>query len=155
MTYEWCQETWRRLVRQIYNPPSYALNEKTLRRRPIIKTKINHNIRKINLCRNSWWTDTMSTSITTDVSNYGAQGYGDLSHSMKALTWQGKNSVKVGQSCCPSQPSYQSLEIIRLFFLYSLLVETARPTIIDEGDVILKVTGSTICGSDLHLFHGM
>ncbi|KAI3222964.1 hypothetical protein DTO012A9_9874 [Penicillium roqueforti] len=63
----------------------------------------------------------MSTSITTDVSNYGAQGYGDLSYSMKALT--------------------------------CLLVETARPTIIDEGDVILKVTGSTICGSDLHLFY--
>lgn len=69
----------------------------------------------------------MSASITSDVSNYGAQGYGDPSHKMKALTWQGKNSVKV--------------------------VETARPEIIDEGDVILKVTGSTICGSDLHLFH--
>ncbi|KAJ5865863.1 hypothetical protein N7534_000416 [Penicillium rubens] len=67
------------------------------------------------------------TSITTDVSNYAAQGYGDLSHRMKALTWQGKNSVKV--------------------------VETACPKIIDEGDVILKVTGSTICGSDLHLLH--
>jgi threonine dehydrogenase-like Zn-dependent dehydrogenase len=34
-------------------------------------------------------------------------------------------------------------------------VDTARPKIIDEGDVILRVTGSTICGSDLHLFHGM
>jgi threonine dehydrogenase-like Zn-dependent dehydrogenase len=71
----------------------------------------------------------MPTSITTDVSNYEARGYGDLSHTMKALTWQGKNSVKV--------------------------VETACPKIIDEGDVILKVTGSTICGSDLHLLHGM
>ena len=40
----------------------------------------------------------MSASITTDVSNYEAQGYGDPSHKMKALTWQGKNSVKVGQS---------------------------------------------------------
>lgn len=40
----------------------------------------------------------MSTSITTDVSNYEAREYGDLSHTMKALTWQGKNSVKVGQS---------------------------------------------------------
>jgi len=69
----------------------------------------------------------MSASITTDVSNYGAQGYGDPSHKMKALTWQGKNSVKV--------------------------VETATPKIINKGDVILKVTGSTICGSDLHLFH--
>ncbi|CAI7594083.1 unnamed protein product [Penicillium pancosmium] len=69
----------------------------------------------------------MSTLITTDVSNYEAQGYGDPSRTMKALTWQGKNSVKV--------------------------VETACPTIIDKGDVILRVTGSTICGSDLHLFH--
>ena len=39
----------------------------------------------------------MSAPITTDVSNYGAQGYGDPDHTMKALTWQGKNSVKVGQ----------------------------------------------------------
>ncbi|KAJ9217198.1 hypothetical protein DTO166G4_1253 [Paecilomyces variotii] len=47
---------------------------------------------------------------------------------MKALTWQGKNSVK--------------------------LVETAKPRIIEDRDVIVKVTGSTICGSDLHLYHG-
>jgi threonine dehydrogenase-like Zn-dependent dehydrogenase len=26
-------------------------------------------------------------------------------------------------------------------------------TIVDDEDVILKVTGSTICGSDLHLLH--
>lgn len=69
----------------------------------------------------------MPTTVTTDVSNYEATGYGDPSHTMKPLTWQGKNSVKV--------------------------VDTARPKIIDEGDVILKVTGSTICGSDLHLLH--
>jgi threonine dehydrogenase-like Zn-dependent dehydrogenase len=25
---------------------------------------------------------------------------------------------------------------------------------VDPGDVILQVTGSTICGSDLHLYHG-
>lgn len=43
----------------------------------------------------------MSVSITTDVSNYEAPGHGE-SQSMKALTWQGKNSVKVGQSFCPS-----------------------------------------------------
>jgi hypothetical protein len=48
----------------------------------------------------------MSTSITTDISNYAAQGHGDLSHSMKALTWQGKNSVKVGQSFFPLPPSF-------------------------------------------------
>lgn len=30
-----------------------------------------------------------------------------------------------------------------------------KPRVIDEADVIVKVTGSTICGSDLHLYHGM
>lgn len=34
--------------------------------------------------------------ITTDISNYSANDYGDPSHLMKALTWQGKYSVKVG-----------------------------------------------------------
>lgn len=47
---------------------------------------------------------------------------------MLALTWQGKNSVK--------------------------LVETFKPAKIENTDVIVKVTGSTICGSDLHLLHG-
>jgi len=40
----------------------------------------------------------MPTTVTTDVSNYGAHGYGDTNQTMKALTWQGKNDVKVGQS---------------------------------------------------------
>jgi len=48
--------------------------------------------------------------------------------SMKALAWMGKNSVAV--------------------------VETNKPRIIEPTDVILKVTGSTVCGSDLHLLHG-
>jgi hypothetical protein len=47
---------------------------------------------------------------------------------MKALTWQGKNSVKV--------------------------VEVPKPAILEDRDVILKITGSTVCGSDLHLLHG-
>jgi D-arabinose 1-dehydrogenase-like Zn-dependent alcohol dehydrogenase len=34
------------------------------------------------------------------------------------------------------------------------IVETPKPKIIDDTDVIVKVTGSTICGSDLHLYHG-
>ncbi|GAD97631.1 glutathione-dependent formaldehyde dehydrogenase [Paecilomyces variotii No. 5] len=67
-------------------------------------------------------------TITTDISNYADTGHGDPHQSMKALTYQSNNRVK--------------------------LVETARPTIVDAGDVIVKVTGSTICGSDLHLFHG-
>jgi threonine dehydrogenase-like Zn-dependent dehydrogenase len=47
---------------------------------------------------------------------------------MKALIWNGKNSVKV--------------------------VETFKPAKIEDTDVIVKVTGSTVCGSDLHLLHG-
>lgn len=67
------------------------------------------------------------SSITEqDVANYGKTG--DSSHTMKALVWQGKNKVKI--------------------------VETARPKLIEPRDVILKVTGSTLCGSDLHLLHG-
>lgn len=48
---------------------------------------------------------------------------------MKALVWNGKNSVKV--------------------------IETNKPARIEDTDVIVKVTGSTICGSDLHLLHGV
>lgn len=47
---------------------------------------------------------------------------------MKALVWNGKNDVKV--------------------------VETFKPAKIEDTDVIVKVTGSTVCGSDLHLLHG-
>jgi len=47
---------------------------------------------------------------------------------MKALVWNGKNDVKV--------------------------IETFKPAIIEPRDVIVKVTGSTVCGSDLHLYHG-
>ncbi|OBT40298.1 hypothetical protein VE00_09654 [Pseudogymnoascus sp. WSF 3629] len=66
-------------------------------------------------------------SITTNVSNYEETGYGDPRRKMKALTWQAPNKVK--------------------------LLETAGPTIIDRGDVLVKITGTTICGSDLHLLH--
>jgi len=47
---------------------------------------------------------------------------------MLALTWQGKNTVQVQ--------------------------ETPKPAILEDTDVIVKVTGSTVCGSDLHLLHG-
>ncbi|KAL2220206.1 putative alcohol dehydrogenase [Thermoascus aurantiacus ATCC 26904] len=74
--------------------------------------------------------NTSDATITTDVSNPAQKDYGDQDGArMKALTWNGKNSVK--------------------------LVETAKPRIIEDGDVIVKVTGSTICGSDLHLYHGV
>lgn len=67
-----------------------------------------------------------STITQQDVANY--ESTGDSSHTMKALVWQGKNKVEI--------------------------VEVARPKIIEPRDVILKVTGSTLCGSDLHLLHG-
>lgn len=35
-----------------------------------------------------------------------------------------------------------------------LAVEVPKPVLIEDRDVILKITGSTICGSDLHLLHG-
>lgn len=54
--------------------------------------------------------------------------YGDSSEMMKALVWQGKNTVEV--------------------------IDCPKPKIIEPRDVILKVTGSTVCGSDLHLLHG-
>ncbi|KAI0051765.1 GroES-like protein [Auriscalpium vulgare] len=47
---------------------------------------------------------------------------------MKALAWMGAADVRV--------------------------VDAPIPDITDPGDVILKVTGTTICGSDLHLYHG-
>lgn len=32
--------------------------------------------------------------------------------------------------------------------------DVPKPRIVEDRDVILKVTGSTVCGSDLHLLHG-
>ncbi|KAI7829861.1 alcohol dehydrogenase [Gamsiella multidivaricata] len=48
---------------------------------------------------------------------------------MKAVTWQGKNTVKVE--------------------------ETFKPAIVEPADIIVRTTGTTICGSDLHLIHGV
>ncbi|KAI0073080.1 GroES-like protein [Panus rudis PR-1116 ss-1] len=47
---------------------------------------------------------------------------------MKALAWFGPKDVR--------------------------LIDTPIPEITEPDDVILKVTGTTICGSDLHLYHG-
>ena len=47
---------------------------------------------------------------------------------MKAATWQGKHDVRVE--------------------------DVPDPEILDPGDVILKVTSTAICGSDLHLYGG-
>jgi len=63
-----------------------------------------------------------------DVSTYTGD-LGKEGTTMKALTWQGKNKVEV--------------------------IDVPRPKILEDGDVILKVTGTTVCGSDLHLLHGV
>jgi len=63
-----------------------------------------------------------------DASNPAKPGLGYSSDTMKALAWQGKNKVEV--------------------------IEVPKPKILENTDVILKITGSTVCGSDLHLLHG-
>jgi len=35
-----------------------------------------------------------------------------------------------------------------------ILDEVPKPRVVEPRDVILQVTGSTVCGSDLHLLHG-
>jgi len=57
-------------------------------------------------------------------------GYKDrpTGEKMQALAWFGNESVKV--------------------------IEAPMPGITHDDDVILKITGTTICGSDLHLYHG-
>ena len=48
---------------------------------------------------------------------------------MRALTWQGKHDVRV---------------------------ETVPdPQIVNPRDAIIRITSTAICGSDLHLYHGM
>ena len=68
--------------------------------------------------------------IAQDVTNpaKNREKYGDPDVNMKALVWMGKNHVE--------------------------LIECPKPKVVQDKDVILKVTGSTICGSDLHLLHG-
>lgn len=72
-----------------------------------------------------------SNNVTAqDITNPGRERakYGDPNETMKALVWMGKNKVEV--------------------------IDCPKPKIMEDRDVILKVTGSTVCGSDLHLLHG-
>lgn len=72
-----------------------------------------------------------SSIVKQDISNPAVDRakYADPSgEKMKALVWLGKNKVEVQ--------------------------EVPKPRIVEPRDVILKVTGSTVCGSDLHLLHG-
>ncbi len=65
-----------------------------------------------------------------DVTNPGKdrERFGHPTENMKALAWMGKNTVE--------------------------MIDCPKPAIIEDRDVILKITGSTVCGSDLHLLHG-
>ncbi|KAF2751366.1 GroES-like protein [Sporormia fimetaria CBS 119925] len=62
----------------------------------------------------------------TNPDNYNAAD--PSGEKMKALAWMGKNKVE--------------------------MIECSKPKIMEPRDVILKITGSTVCGSDLHLLHG-
>ncbi|KAJ5191508.1 Alcohol dehydrogenase superfamily zinc-type [Penicillium cinerascens] len=70
-----------------------------------------------------------NASITTDISNYNNEHGMETGDLIQATVWDGKNQVK--------------------------LVQMRMPRVVDPGDVIVKITGSTICGSDLHLYHGV
>jgi threonine dehydrogenase-like Zn-dependent dehydrogenase len=68
-----------------------------------------------------------NATTAQDVSNPGLGAHDQSGETMKALAWMGKNSVQ--------------------------MVECPKPKLLEDRDVILKVTGSTVCGSDLHLLH--
>ena len=77
------------------------------------------------------------------------QKYGDPSgETMKALAWYGKGDVQM------SKYTQQRHASIGGRLTYTRWVECPKPKVFEDKDVILKVTGSTICGSDLHLMHG-
>ena len=54
--------------------------------------------------------------------------YGHPTETMQALCWMGKNKVEVRT--------------------------VPKPIVVEDTDVVLKITASTVCGSDLHLLHG-
>lgn len=68
-----------------------------------------------------------NATTAQDITNPTKDNAGDPSEKMKALAWMGKNKVE--------------------------MIEVAKPRIMEPRDVILKITGSTVCGSDLHLLH--
>lgn len=69
-----------------------------------------------------------NATTAQDLTNPSYNNSGDPSVKMKALAWMGKNKVE--------------------------MIECPKPKIMEPRDVILKITGSTVCGSDLHLLHG-
>lgn len=70
-----------------------------------------------------------NNTTAQDVTNPGnKEEWADHSETMKALAWYGKNDVR--------------------------MIDCPKPAVIEPRDVIVKITGSTVCGSDLHLLHG-
>lgn len=86
-----------------------------------------------------------------DVTTYTEDGAGESGETMKALAWISKNKVKMGSF---SHKSSTPFDIYGGPYLHTLIVDAPKPKILEDRDVILKVTGSTVCGSDLHLLHG-
>ncbi|CCX05357.1 Similar to Uncharacterized zinc-type alcohol dehydrogenase-like protein YbdR; acc. no. P77316 [Pyronema omphalodes CBS 100304] len=73
--------------------------------------------------------NTDDTSATSGIGNPARDNAAHPSgEKMKALAWMGKNDVRI--------------------------IETDKPSLVDPHDVIIKVTGTTVCGSDVHLLHG-
>lgn len=82
-----------------------------------------------------------------DVTTYKQPGAGDPNETMKALAWMAKNKVQMSTTPPIPRPAKKQS-------LTTLPVDAPKPKIIEDRDVILKVTGTTVCGSDLHLLHG-
>lgn len=70
----------------------------------------------------------MTSSAPGELPTATAPGYKPGETNMHALTWHGKRDVRVSS--------------------------VAKPTITDPTDIVIKTTGATVCGSDLHLYHG-
>lgn len=88
-----------------------------------------------------------NAAIEQDISNpaLDRKKFADPSgETMKALVWEGKNKVAV-RKC---------LFRITLAILTLKGGDVPKPALVESRDVLLKVTGSTVCGSDLHLLHG-
>ena len=84
------------------------------------------------------------------------QKYADPSgETMKALAWMAPNNVQMSMCAQPDlMPTDSSTTILSALTNPCLTVDCPKPKVVEDRDVILKVTGSTICGSDLHLLHG-
>ena len=92
-----------------------------------------------------------------DITNPGRdrQKYADPSgETMKALCWMGKNTVKLRKCYLSIYADALLIPHVVAKRLTIILVDVPKPRVVEDRDVILKVTGSTVCGSDLHLLHG-